>query len=501
MPQCLTYAAHSQEQLQKNYWPNYVFKDLTPAVTIAVVDTGMRPDHVAFNDIEIHSWGCLDTDSSATQCQYYAPKTKIPYDIHGTAVGSIAAKYMPGIKIMHNYIFVESDTCGLIEDDNDPDWVDSQELLRQLDIKPHNEALEIVALNLIAAAGIEHVTTYLLVLRTIAANLHNFETEYRHSGKKYAYVVNQSWGDGFSQKLIAKLKANAHKSSFVREFIRLVDSMNAQITNLHHKYPRFQMINSAGNDACDELGLLAQHPEIIVVGSHDEYYRQSEFSNYGPKVLIAALGEDVQCASAGHPRANRKLDGTSFSTPAVVGVQAVLMALISDLSNTEAKSLLLELSVRSQHLSMPALSLDIKKICAIISERYMNRTEKDILVKLKEYEPQHCNFTGIETTKSVNHDKQSLCMQLFMLLLMILSSASSAIESIPIPTRGNEYQYPDEHINATCMPNAQFLPAFNMSLAAQTSNKTPEPAKKPSAPPPGVSQKSWDALNKRIPGR
>ncbi|WP_414566350.1 MULTISPECIES: S8 family peptidase [unclassified Anabaena] len=86
------------------------------------------------------------------------------------------------------------------------------------------------------------------------------------------------------------------------------------------------IVAAAGNDGCECLHVPAAFPTVLVVGAMDEQGRPIDFSNWGYENQgILAPGENILGAKPGG--GTQKLNGTSFATPIVAGVAALLLSL------------------------------------------------------------------------------------------------------------------------------------------------------------------------------
>lgn len=122
------------------------------------------------------------------------------------------------------------------------------------------------------------------------------------------------------------------------------------------------VVVSAGNsnqDAC--LWLYSYSPYVISVGSLDQNYQKSSFSNYGDCVDIWTFGSNVLTAySIIDPSVIQYKSGTSFSAPLVTGLVANLLS--QNISYTK-QDILKILSVQKDKFIVPKYSCNETKCC------------------------------------------------------------------------------------------------------------------------------------------
>jgi subtilisin family serine protease len=97
-------------------------------------------------------------------------------------------------------------------------------------------------------------------------------------------------------------------------------------------------VTSAGNDGNTNLSFPGYLTVCITVGATDSQDRKAGFSNAGAQIDLVAPGQDV--LTVGRFGTLESVSGTSFSTPLVAGVCALLAALRPNLNQAEARQLL-----------------------------------------------------------------------------------------------------------------------------------------------------------------
>ncbi|TAG85989.1 MAG: peptidase S8, partial [Oscillatoriales cyanobacterium] len=88
------------------------------------------------------------------------------------------------------------------------------------------------------------------------------------------------------------------------------------------------IVAAAGNDGCNCLHVPAALPAVLAVGAMDDFGRPLNFSNWGETYNnqgILAPGENILGAKPGG--GTSRLSGTSFASPIISGVAALLLSL------------------------------------------------------------------------------------------------------------------------------------------------------------------------------
>jgi subtilisin family serine protease len=129
-------------------------------------------------------------------------------------------------------------------------------------------------------------------------------------------VINMSLG-------CARCKPNKDRQSRLY-FANLFDMLQAAFAEIRAPTPI--MVGASGNDSENDVDAPAADRRVIAVGSiNGKTMKRSSFSNYGPELDFVAPGENITTSMIGGQFGNAG-SGTSFATPQVAGLVALMLA-------------------------------------------------------------------------------------------------------------------------------------------------------------------------------
>ena len=120
-----------------------------------------------------------------------------------------------------------------------------------------------------------------------------------------------------------------------------VASSSVQTTGAYVEDRGGVYFRSAGNDG--QASLNFEHPNVVVVGATNINDNRASFSNWGPGLDSTGPGDSVRCASRGG--GSRVSSGTSFSTPLVAGVAALMLSKNPSLSPAQVRDILFSTTI------------------------------------------------------------------------------------------------------------------------------------------------------------
>lgn len=114
------------------------------------------------------------------------------------------------------------------------------------------------------------------------------------------------------------------------------------------------IVSSSGNEGAPSVRNPARNPNVIGVGALNIYGLRSSYSNYGAGLGITALGDDIISTGFSpndYYTAYQKGSGTSFSTPQVAGVAALLLAKDPSLSADQLRKRILSTATKTYYMA------------------------------------------------------------------------------------------------------------------------------------------------------
>lgn len=98
------------------------------------------------------------------------------------------------------------------------------------------------------------------------------------------------------------------------------------------------LVVAAGNDSKEGVSCPGAYDQVMAVGSTDSSDMRSYFSNYGPRLDIAAPGSSIYSTLPGGSYAYSS--GTSMAAPHVAGLAALIWSFVPSYSNGEVRDVL-----------------------------------------------------------------------------------------------------------------------------------------------------------------
>jgi type VII secretion-associated serine protease mycosin len=102
------------------------------------------------------------------------------------------------------------------------------------------------------------------------------------------------------------------------------------------------VVAAAGNDGAETVGYPASYPGVIAVSASTHTGALAAFSSYGARVDLAAPGLDITSTALGSSEAYDVESGTSFSSPIVAGIAALVRAHNPGFTAAQTRSRLLD---------------------------------------------------------------------------------------------------------------------------------------------------------------
>jgi len=122
------------------------------------------------------------------------------------------------------------------------------------------------------------------------------------------------------------------------------DVLHAQFQTFHSNGGL--VFNAAGNDGNEDT-LNPRYPYLIVVSAIDTDGHKAYFSKFGNPVWFTAPGVGIVCSSKAGKGKPVSVSGTSFSSPLVASIAALIWGAKPSLTNTQVEQLLISTSNRN----------------------------------------------------------------------------------------------------------------------------------------------------------
>lgn len=152
-----------------------------------------------------------------------------------------------------------------------------------------------------------------------------------------ADVINLSLRD------TAKIRVDGEEIDSSTYYGRVLDNLD-ELINLGALQKRPVLVAATGNDSNGRLGCPACDPRMIAVGAvyldDSDVWQRSEFSNYGEGIDMVAQGEDIMTTLRNGEYGDSG-PGTSFASPQVAGLVALILGEDSELSDEAVKQRIL----------------------------------------------------------------------------------------------------------------------------------------------------------------
>ncbi|KAK8019371.1 hypothetical protein PG990_004509 [Apiospora arundinis] len=131
----------------------------------------------------------------------------------------------------------------------------------------------------------------------------------------YNFAVKDIRDRRRTNKAVINMSIDGPKSGITNDFIKAAYNIGVLT------------IAAAGNPNVDAASRSPPSaPNVVAVGSINDKWRQSSFSNWGKTVSIYAPGSDVKSAWVTSDSATKSISGTSMAAPHVAGVALSLMS-------------------------------------------------------------------------------------------------------------------------------------------------------------------------------
>lgn len=140
------------------------------------------------------------------------------------------------------------------------------------------------------------------------------------------------------------------------------------------------LVAASGNAGMEDIIYPAAYDNVIAVGSVDKNNNKSDFSNYGDRLDITTLGEDV--FSLMPYNETGIMSGTSMATPIISGLIGLLIdkGIFKSLNKTDIMDALSELAINKENVEeygVGVIEYDLEEVSKFIDKRKEDKPEED----------------------------------------------------------------------------------------------------------------------------
>ena len=149
--------------------------------------------------------------------------------------------------------------------------------------------------------------------------------------KRMADAIDWAWKNGADI-----ISCSWNVSAPAQELKLITDAISRAQTNGRNGKGCI-VVKSSGNTG-DSITFPGNYPGVITVGAVDKNIRVSSFSCFGSNLWVVAPGENIIVPDS--VGGFKKMDGTSFATPAVAGLAALILEAYPDATTEEVRNII-----------------------------------------------------------------------------------------------------------------------------------------------------------------
>jgi thermitase len=156
-------------------------------------------------------------------------------------------------------------------------------------------------------------------------------------------VTNSSNGSAYLSDLAACVRyAGDHGARVVNVSYSGAESNSIDAAATYARNKGTLLFMAAGNSGVD-ISSFPAYPSFLTVGATTSKDERSSFSNYGKAVDLVAPGSSILTTVPG--KAYSYMSGTSFSSPLIAGVAALIFSVRPDLKPKDVEAILRQTAV------------------------------------------------------------------------------------------------------------------------------------------------------------